>query len=95
MKRECISKKFLIEHKKKDEELKKKNIMKEIELKTQQKIFDVIENGEITNPLTEKSKEKQEHNIDTLQNIMGIGEKEFREKMNRGMTYGEMREMYG
>ena len=37
MKRESISKEFLIEHKKQEDELKKKNIMKEIELKTQKK----------------------------------------------------------
>jgi ribosomal protein L9 len=95
MKREGISKEFLLENKKQEEELKKKTIMKEIELKTQKKLFDVIQSGEITNPITEKSEEKLQHSQDILQSIMGVGEKEFREKMNRGMTYGEMREMYG
>ena len=95
MKRESISKEFLIEHKKQEDELKKKNIMKEIELKTQKKIVEIIENGEITNPIIEKSDEKQQHNQDIIQDILSNSSREFREKMGRNMTYGEMREMYG
>ena len=32
---------------------------------------------------------------DTLKNIMSSGEKEFKEKTGRGMTYSEMRQLYG
>jgi hypothetical protein len=95
MKRESISKEFLIEHKKQEDELKKKNIMKEIELKTQKKIVEIIENGEITNPIIEKSDEKQQHNQDIIQDILSNSSREFQEKMGRNMTYGEMREIYG
>jgi len=95
MKRESISKEFLLEHKTQDEECKKKNIMKEVELKTQKKVFDVIQSGEITNPITEKREEKQQHNQDILLSILTSSSNEFREKMGRNMTYGEIREMYG
>ena len=95
MKRESISKEFLIEHKNQEEKCKKKKIMKEVELKTQKKIVEVFQSGIITNPVTEKSEEKQQHNQDVLLSILTSSSNEFREKMGRNMTYGEMREMYG
>lgn len=95
MKRENISKTFLNENKKLNEECNRKTVMKEIELKTEKKIVIGLVNGEISNPLIEKDKGKQVENQDILQSILSNGAKEFKEKMGRNMTYSEMREMYG
>lgn len=95
MKRESISKIFLQEKKKEENELKKKQIMKEIEMKTEEKIISGFQSGEITNPIIEKNKSNQQNNQDVLQSLLSDGAKEFKEKMGRNMTYGEMREMYG
>jgi hypothetical protein len=73
----------------------KKLIMKKIEEKTAQKIAQNVAEGKITNPILEKDEKKQEQNQDILLTLMSEGEKEFREQTGRGMTYGEMREMYG
>lgn len=70
-------------------------IMKIIEKKTEQKIALNIAAGKITNPILEKDEKKQEKNNDVLLTLMSEGAKEFREQTGRGMTYGEMREMYG
>ena len=74
---------------------KKQLIMKQIEKKTEQKIALNIAAGKITNPILEKDEKKQEQNNDILLSLMSEGAKEFREQTGRGMTYGEMREMYG
>ena len=74
---------------------KKKLIMKRIEKKTEQKIAQNIVEGKITNPILEKDEKKQEQNQDILLKLMSEGGKEFRKETGRGMTYGEMREMYG
>ena len=95
MKREHISKIFLEEKKKEESEWKKKQIMRDIELKTEEKIISGIQSGHITNPIIEKNESKQIHNQDILQSLLSDGAKEFKEKMGRNMTYGEMREMYG
>lgn len=95
MKRESISKAFLTEKNKEEDQLKKKSIMKEIELKTEKKIMNGIETGAITNPIIEKNNVKQQNNQDVLQSLLSDGAKEFKEKMGRNMTYSEMREMYG
>lgn len=104
MKRENnnISKVFLDEMKKnnvqcnvRSESCNKTQIMKEIELKTEKKIINSFQSGEITNPLFEKSSVKQQHNQDVLLSLLSEGSKEFKEKMGRNMTYCEMREMYG
>lgn len=79
----------------KTEEKKKQLIMKQIEKKTEQKIALNIAAGKITNPILEKDEKKQEQNSDVLLTLMSEGAKEFREQTGRGMTYGEMREMYG
>ena len=105
MKRENISKLFLqekmnIEEEEKmnmekeekmniEEEEKKKKIMKETELKTEKKVTSEILTGNITNPL------QKQNNIDILQKVLFSGASEFEKKMGRGMTYGEMREMFG
>jgi transposase len=74
---------------------KKKLIMKQIEEKTAQKIQKNIIEGKITNPILEKDEKKQEKNQDMLLTLMAEGAQEFRKETGRGMTYGEMREMYG
>jgi CRISPR/Cas system-associated endonuclease Cas1 len=74
---------------------KKKLIMKRIEKKTEQQIAQNIVEGKITNPILEKDEKKQEQNQDILLKLMAEGGQEFRKETGRGMTYGEMREMYG
>ena len=95
MKRETITKIFLQENKKEEEEWKKKKIMKEIELKTEKKIVGALQTNDITNPIIETSSQKQQNNQDVLLSLLSEGANEFKEKMGRNMTYGEMREMYG
>jgi CRISPR/Cas system-associated endonuclease Cas1 len=73
----------------------KKLIMKRIEKKTEQKIAQNIVEGKITNPILEKDAKKQDQNQDILLKLMTEGAQEFRKETGRGMTYGEMREMYG
>jgi hypothetical protein len=95
MKRENISKAFLIEKKNEEDEFNKKKIMKELELKTETKVLTAIVTGKITNPIIEKNNVKQQQNQDALQSILSDSANEFKEKMGRNMTYSEMREMYG
>ena len=95
MKRENISKVFLTEKKKDDDEFNKKKIMKELEIKTEKKVLNAIASGELTNPIMEKNIIQQQHNPDVLQSILSNSATEFKEKMGRNMTYSEMREMYG
>lgn len=73
----------------------KQLIMKRIEEKTQQRIAENIVSGKITNPILEKDEKKQDKNQDILLTLMTEGAQEFREQTGRGMTYGEMRAMYG
>jgi len=93
MKRETtISKLFLEEKNKIDEEAQKKTtntstnkkidekyIMREIELKTEKKVLEKGQSGD----------------TNILQSILSDGAKEFTEKTGRQMTYSEMREMFG
>ena len=79
------------EKKKNEEELNKKKIMEEIELKTEQKLVGYVSG--VKNPIIEKLEPK--HTVDIIQSILSDGSTEFREKMSRNMTYSEMREMYG
>ena len=95
MKRENISKVFLIEKKNEEDEFNKKKIMKEIELKTETKVLTAMVTGKITNPIIEKNNGKQQQNQDVLQSILSDSATEFKAKMGRNMTYSEMREMYG
>jgi hypothetical protein len=96
--RENISKIFLDEKKKQENELSnklninKQTIMKEIELKTKEKVLSHL----LTKPLLEKDNIQQiQCNQDALQSILCDSAKEFKEKMGRNMTYSEMRELYG
>jgi hypothetical protein len=79
----------------KKDDKKTQLIMKQIEKKTEQQIALNILAGKITNPILEKDEKKQEQNNDILLTLMAEGAKEFREQTGRGMTYGEMRQMYG
>jgi hypothetical protein len=74
---------------------KKTKIMKDIEIKTEEKIIHSFQSGQLTNPLSEKSPVKQEKNQDVLLSLLSEGSKEFQEQMGRQMTYGEMRAMWG
>ena len=69
--------------------------MKRIEQKTEEKLQKNIAEGKITNPILEKDEKKQEKNQDMLLTLMTEGAQEFREQTGRGMTYGEMRQLYG
>ena len=95
MKKKNISSAFLKEKKILEDETKKKQIMKEIELKTEKQVVTGLVTGAITNPLLEKNKVKQTENQDILERILKNGANEFVDKMGRNMTYGEMRQMYG
>lgn len=75
---------------KKNKQPNVKEIIKDIEIKTEKKVINNIQTGDIKIPPTDdESTEK------ILKNIMKDGANEFKEKMGREMTYGEMREMYG
>lgn len=78
-----------------NEDTKTKLVIKQIEKKTEQQIALNIAAGKITNPIFEKDKQKQEQNNDVLITLITEGAREFRQQTGRGMTYGEMREMYG
>jgi signal recognition particle GTPase len=102
MKRENISKAFLEEKNKLEEENKKlkderyrQKVMKDIELKTTKKVVTAIASGEITNPILEKDQVKLDQCNDVLHDILSNGYQNFQEKMGRNFTYGEMREMFG
>ena len=56
--------------------------MREIELKTEEKVRIILEKG-------------QADDTNILQNILSAGAKEFTEKTGRHMSYSEMREMFG
>ena len=96
MKRESINtSKVFLEEKNNSLKEEEEKIKKEIELKTAKILLQGIESGKITNPILEKDQVKQGHNQDLILNVLSSGAKEFKEKMGRNMTYGEMREMFG
>jgi ribosomal protein L5 len=64
--------------------------MEEIEAKTEKKVERMFLNK---NPIYEIKTDPKIGNI--LVNIMSEGAAEFKEKINRPMTYSEMRQMYG
>ena len=61
-------------------------IKRTIELKTEKRTIDLMSKAS-----TKTNQQMQ----DSLVEIMKDGEKEFREKTGRNMTYSEMRQMYG
>ena len=80
MKRENISKTFLMENKKTENDLTKKIIKSE---------------EKNTNTIIEKKIGQQMHSQDILQSIIFNTAKECKEKTGRDMSYEEMRQMYG
>lgn len=74
-----------------------KQIMKNIESKTEQMVLLGYKTGQLVTP--DKSKASIRGNIQGstpfLQGIMQQGSNEFEQKVGRPMTYSEMREMYG
>jgi hypothetical protein len=61
-------------------------IKRTLELKTEKRTIDLMSKAS-----TKTNQQMQ----DSLVEIMKDGEKEFREKTGRNMTYSEMRQMYG
>jgi predicted solute-binding protein len=82
-----------------DEE--KFNLMKEIEIKTEKKMVELYETGQLIPPLPialgaiEITPQVGKQQIDLLEKTMQVGADEFKQKMGRNMTYSEMRMMFG
>jgi hypothetical protein len=82
-----------------DEE--KFNLMKEIEIKTEKKMVELYETGQLIPPLPialgaiEITPEIGKQQMDLLEKTMQVGADEFKQKMGRNMTYSEMRMMFG
>jgi predicted solute-binding protein len=82
-----------------DEE--KFNLMKEIEIKTEKKMVELYETGQLIPPLPialgaiEITPEVGKQQMDLLEKTMQVGADEFKQKMGRNMTYSEMRMMFG
>lgn len=70
-------------------------IMKDIEIKTEEKVLEGYKTGKISMNLSQKTEVEMKQTCDMLVNIMSQGADEFRTKTGRNMTYSEMREMYG
>jgi hypothetical protein len=77
------------------------NLMKEIEIKTENKMKELYEMGQLIPPLpialgrVEITQEVGQHQLDILEQTMQVGADEFKQKMGRNMTYSEMRMMFG
>jgi predicted solute-binding protein len=77
------------------------NLMKEIEIKTEKKMVELYETGQLIPPLPialgaiEITPEVGKQQIDLLEKTMQVGADEFKQKMGRNMTYSEMRMMFG
>ena len=82
-------------------EEEKLKIMKEIEIKTENKIKGVYETGELIPPLPialgtiEITPEQCNQQMALLDEIMKVGADEFKQKMGRNMSWSEMRMMFG
>ena len=82
-------------------EEEKLKIMKEIEIKTENKIKGLYETGELIPPLPialgtiEITPEQCNQQMELLDEIMKVGADEFKQKMGRNMSWSEMRMMFG
>lgn len=82
-------------------EEEKLKIMKEIEIKTENKIKGLYETGELIPPLPialgtiEITPEQCNQQMALLDEIMKVGADEFKQKMGRNMSWSEMRMMFG
>jgi hypothetical protein len=77
------------------------NLMKEIEIKTEKKMVELYETGQLIPPLpialgaVEITPDVGKQQMDLLEKTMQSGANEFKQKMGRNMTYSEMRMMFG
>jgi hypothetical protein len=77
------------------------NLMKEIEIKTEKRMVELYETGQLIPPLPialgaiEITPEVCKQQIDLLEKTMQVGVDEFKQKMGRNMTYSEIRMMFG
>ena len=82
-------------------EIDLKNIMNDIEIKTQNIIITGIQTGKIVNPIdiisngNNINNENTNSSLELLNGIMKSGADEFEKKVGRPMSYSEMRSMYG
>jgi len=67
-------------------------LMKEIEIKTENKMKELYETGQLIHSFTPESTKTL---MDLLEQTMQVGANEFKEKMGRNMSYSEMRMMFG
>jgi hypothetical protein len=82
-------------------EEEKLKIMKEIEIKTENKMKSLYESGQLIPPLPialetiEITPEQCNQQMSLLDETMKVGADEFKQKMGRNMTYSEIRMMFG
>jgi hypothetical protein len=76
-------------------------LMKEIEIKTENKVKELYQTGQLLPPLPitlgaiDITPEVGKQQINLLEETMQVGAEEFKQKMGRNMTYSEMRMMFG
>jgi hypothetical protein len=76
-------------------------LMKEIEIKTENKMKELYQSGQLLPPLPialgaiDITPELGKEQMNLLEKTMQIGSDEFKQKMGRNMTYSEMRMMFG
>jgi len=76
-------------------------LMKEIEIKTENKMKELYQSGQLLPPLPialgaiDITPEVGKQQMNLLEKTMQIGADEFKQKMGRNMTYSEMRMMFG
>lgn len=76
-------------------------LMKEIEIKTENKMKELYQTGQLLPPLPialgaiDITPEIGKQQMDLLEQTMQVGADEFKQKVGRNMTYSEMRMMFG
>ena len=76
-------------------------LMKELEIKTENKMKELYKTGELIPPLSIIlgaiciTPEVGKQQMDLLEKTMQVGANDFKEKVGRDMTYSEMRMMFG
>lgn len=77
------------------------NLMKEIEIKTENKMKELYARGQLIPPLPivlgaiDITPEVGKQQMNLLEQTMQVGADEFKQKMGRNMSYSEMRMMFG
>jgi len=72
-----------------------KQIIKDIEKKTEKTILDAYKTGKIVNPLLPHTETQLKQEMNTFEQIMSKSANEFVSKTGRNLSYSEMREMFG